>query len=51
MVQPSHAMSPSRQWTQVALQIVPALTECSYKSSDVSMVLAADPPGMTPLRI
>jgi len=51
MVQPSHPTPPSRQWTQVAVQIMAALTECSYEESDVSMVLAADPPGMTPLRI
>lgn len=50
-VQASHPTPPSRQWTRVTLQIVPALIECSYKESDVLMVLSADPPGMTPLRI
>jgi len=50
VVQPSHYAPPSHQWIRVTLQIVPALAECSY-SSEVSKVLSADPPNITPLRI
>lgn len=51
VVQVSHYTTPCHQVTRVTLLIAPALTECSFNGSEVSMVLAPDPPGITPLRI
>jgi hypothetical protein len=39
------------QYTQVTLQIESALTACFLGDLEVSMLLSADPPGTTPLRI
>jgi hypothetical protein len=50
-VQASHYTPPSYQWTRVILQIAPPLTEYVFNESEVSMVVFADPPGITPLRI
>jgi len=50
-VQASHYTPPSYQWTRVILQIAPPLTEYVFNESEVSMVVFADPPGMTTLRI
>jgi len=51
VVQASHHTPPSQPWTRVTVQIAPALTECFLSGPEVSMVLSADPPGLTPLRI
>jgi hypothetical protein len=50
VVQASYSSPFSHQWTRVTLQIAPALAECSHLS-EVSKVLSADPPDITPLRI
>lgn len=51
VVQASHYTPPSHPWRRATLQIAPVLTECFFRGSEVSMVLSADPPGITPLRI
>jgi hypothetical protein len=50
VVQAPHYTSPSHQWTRVTMQI-PPLTEYIFSGSEVSMLVSADPPGTTPLRI
>jgi len=42
---------PSGQGTRLGLGREPALTTCCLRDLEVSMVLSADPPGSTPLRI
>lgn len=51
VVQDSFQMPPSQQWTRAALHIEPALDRSSFDRLEPSMVLSADPPCMTPLRI
>ncbi|HMD16482.1 MAG TPA: hypothetical protein VKH18_07430 [Terriglobales bacterium] len=42
---------PSGQGTQLDLRVEPAPTTCCLRDLEVLMVLCADPPGSTPLRI
>jgi hypothetical protein len=42
---------PSGRVTRLGLGGEPALTTCCLRDLEVSMVLSADPPGSTPLRI
>lgn len=51
VVQASFYTPPSQHWTQTTLQIMPALTKCSFNGSKASRVFSADPPRIAPLRI
>lgn len=51
VVPASHSPQPSAPCSRVILQIEPALTVCFSGRLEVLMVLSADPPGTTPLRI
>jgi len=50
VVQAPHYTPPSHRWTRVTMQIRP-LIEYIFNGSEVSMLVFADPPGTTPLRI
>ena len=51
VVPASHSPQPSAPRSRVIQQIKPALTICFLGSLGVLMVLSADPPGTTPMRI
>jgi len=51
VVQASHFPQPSADGPRVTVQIEPVLTVSRFGGLEVSMVLSADPPGPTPLRI
>lgn len=51
VVQTSFSPQPSAGYTRVTVQIEPALTIGLLNLVEVSVVLSADPPGATPLRI
>jgi hypothetical protein len=51
LVQTSDSRQPLAQSGRVVVQIDAALTSCSSSGLVVSIILFADPPGVTPLRI
>jgi hypothetical protein len=51
VVRASYLAQPSAEVSRVAVQIEPALTTSELDGLEFSVVLSADPPGTTPLRI
>jgi len=51
VVQAFFQTPPFQPWTKTTLHLAPALTGSLFERLEVAMVLSAEPPGLTPLRI